>query len=152
MKASTETGFASTNLVCGFGSYGYQAITRDTFGFAIKCTYGVVDGEARNIYKDPITDDGSKRSLRGLLAVHNYTLRETKDGITVKTYKGETRPFTKEDLQEKFLKYPENIPYYVKQECTPEEESQGLLQTIYEDGKFYNQTTLSEIRERINKN
>ena len=41
--------------------------------------------------------------------------------------------------------------YYVVQECTFEEENQGLLQTIYEDGKFFNQTTLSEIRERINK-
>jgi hypothetical protein len=40
----------------------------------------------------------------------------------------------------------------VKQECTPEEESQGLLQTIYENGQFFNQTTLTEIRERINKN
>lgn len=25
------------------------------------------------------------------------------------------------------------------------------LQTIYEDGKFYNQTTLEEIKERLNK-
>ena len=40
--------------------------------------------------------------------------------------------------------------YYVKQECTPEEESQGLLQVIYENGKFYNTTTLTEIRERLN--
>ncbi len=39
----------------------------------------------------------------------------------------------------------------LKQECTPEEESQGLLQTIYENGNFFNQTTLTEIRERINK-
>jgi hypothetical protein len=41
--------------------------------------------------------------------------------------------------------------YFVKQECTPEEENQGLLQTIYEDGKFFNQTTLNEIRERLLK-
>lgn len=38
---------------------------------------------------------------------------------------------------------------YVKTECTPEEESIGLLQTIYSDGKFYNQTTLDQIRERL---
>ena len=41
--------------------------------------------------------------------------------------------------------------YIVKTECTPEEESQGLLQTIYEDGKFYNTTTLEEIRNKLNK-
>ncbi len=39
----------------------------------------------------------------------------------------------------------------LKQECTWEEESQGLLQTIYENGQFFNQNTLTEIRERINK-
>ena len=31
--------------------------------------------------------------------------------------------------------------------CTPELENSGLLQVIYEDGKFYNQTTLTEVRE-----
>lgn len=88
-----------------------------------------------------------------MLAVHNYEImEEDKDGLgtPVKTYKGITRPLKGEQL-ENFLSIPENIPYYVKQECTPEEEEQGLLQTIYQDGKFYNQTTLSEIRERLNK-
>jgi hypothetical protein len=37
----------------------------------------------------------------------------------------------------------------VKEECTIEEESQGILQVIYEDGNFYNQTTLTEIREKL---
>jgi hypothetical protein len=41
--------------------------------------------------------------------------------------------------------------YIVKTECTPEEENQGWLQTIYENGQFHNQTTLTEIRERLNK-
>lgn len=39
--------------------------------------------------------------------------------------------------------------HIVMQECTPEDESKGLLQVIYEDGKFYNQTTLEEIRKRL---
>lgn len=79
-------------------------------------------------------------------------MEEDKDGLgtPVKTYKGLTRPLRGKQL-EKFLNDPENIPYYVKQECTPEEENTGLLQTIYEDGSFFNQTTLTEIRERINK-
>lgn len=82
-------------------------------GFSTKRT-------AYNIYKDPVTDDGSKRSLRGMLAVHEFN-GEHEEG------------------------------YYVDQECTLEEESKGLLQTIYEDGEFYNTITLSEIRERLNK-
>ena len=61
-------GFVPKNIF-GIGSYTYQYNTRDTFGFAMKATAGVVDGELREIFKDPITDDGTKRSARGLLAV-----------------------------------------------------------------------------------
>jgi nicotinamide phosphoribosyltransferase len=62
-------GFASTNIVLGIGSYTYQYNTRDTFNFAMKATYAVVDGEERLLFKDPKTDDGTKRSLRGLAVV-----------------------------------------------------------------------------------
>lgn len=62
-------GFASTNVVFGIGSYTYQYNTRDTFGFAMKATGGEVNGEWREIFKDPITDDGTKRSKKGLLKV-----------------------------------------------------------------------------------
>ena len=64
-----EKGFASGNIVFGIGSYTYQYVTRDTFGFAMKATYGEVNGEGRAIFKDPKTDDGAKRSARGLLRV-----------------------------------------------------------------------------------
>ena len=63
-------GFASINWVAGIGSYTYQYNTRDTFGSAIKATYGVVNGEEREIFKDPKTDSGTKKSARGLLAVY----------------------------------------------------------------------------------
>jgi len=88
-------GFATTNVVLGIGSFTYQFNTRDTFGFAMKATYvelmeknnEVVPvainedegflGEApptykiigREIFKDPVTDDGRKKSARGLLQV-----------------------------------------------------------------------------------
>lgn len=64
-----EKGFASTNVVLGVGSYTYQFNTRDTFGFAMKATYCEVNGIPREIFKDPITDDGTKRSAKGLLHV-----------------------------------------------------------------------------------
>lgn len=64
-----QNGFASTNVVLGVGSFTYQYNTRDTFGFAMKATYGEVDGEGREIYKDPITDDGTKKSARGLIKI-----------------------------------------------------------------------------------
>ena len=62
-------GFASTNIVLGIGSFTYQFNTRDTFGFAMKATYVVVGDEPRDIFKDPITDDGGKKSAKGLLSV-----------------------------------------------------------------------------------
>lgn len=46
-------GFASTNVVFGIGSYTYQYNTRDTFGYAMKATYAIVNGEERLIFKDP---------------------------------------------------------------------------------------------------
>lgn len=61
-------GFVPTS-VFGIGSYTYQYNTRDTFGFAMKATAGVVDGELREIFKDPATGSGLKKSARGLLAV-----------------------------------------------------------------------------------
>ena len=64
-----ENGFASTNVVLGIGSFTYQYNTRDTFGFAMKATYGEVNGEGRAIYKDPITDDGTKKSAKGLIKI-----------------------------------------------------------------------------------
>lgn len=78
-------GFCSANVVFGVGSYTYQHVTRDTFGFAMKATSGVVNGERRDIFKDPKTDSGTKRSAKGLLRVEreNGTLvlhdRQTED-------------------------------------------------------------------------
>lgn len=62
-------GFASANVVFGVGSFTYNYLTRDTFGFAVKATYGVVNGEGRELFKDPITDSGTKKSAKGLLRV-----------------------------------------------------------------------------------
>lgn len=122
-------GFAATNIVLGVGSFTYQYNTRDTLGFAAKGAWFEVDyfglepegiKKSYNIYKDPVTDDGTKKSLKGLLWVGN-------NGTQAE---------------------PE---YHVKTECTPEEERKGLLQVIYEDGKFYNQVTLNQIREQLSK-
>jgi nicotinamide phosphoribosyltransferase len=74
-------GFASTNVVLGIGSFTYQYNTRDTFGFAMKATYveinkpkfpGDSNPEGHEIFKDPITDDGTKKSATGLLCVEEH--------------------------------------------------------------------------------
>ena len=79
-------GFASTNVVFGIGSFTYQYNTRDTFGFAMKATYVEKEVEVQvgttpenlkwtteiqgfEIFKDPVTDNGMKKSAKGLLRV-----------------------------------------------------------------------------------
>lgn len=105
-------GFAATNIVLGVGSFTYQFNTRDTFGFAAKgAWFKTSDGEY-DIYKDPITDDGTKKSYKGRLQV-----------------KGDV----------------------VKEQCTAIEEEDSDLQTIFEDGKFIKETSLTEIRSRLNE-
>ena len=67
-----QKGFATTNVVLGIGSYTYQYNTRDTFGFAMKATSVVVNGERREIFKDPVTDDGVKKSAKGLVRIDQH--------------------------------------------------------------------------------
>jgi nicotinamide phosphoribosyltransferase len=78
-------GFASSNIVFGVGSYTYEYVTRDTFGFAMKATSGVVNGQRRDIFKCPKTDNGDKKSAKGLLRVayvkHKLVLEEQVDEI-----------------------------------------------------------------------
>lgn len=113
-KRLEAKGFASTNIVLGVGSFTYQFNTRDTFGFAMKATYVEVNGEGREIFKDPITDDGVKKSAKGLLSV-----QRNDDGLVL------------------------------MDECTWAGEATGELKVIYLNGQFENQTTLTQIRERL---
>lgn len=78
----SHKGFASANVVFGIGSFTYQYNTRDSYGFAVKSTAGMIDGENVEIFKDPITDVGGvKKSAKGFLTVQkndkgNYYLKD----------------------------------------------------------------------------
>ena len=69
LSALERKGFASCNVVFGIGSYTYQYLTRDSFGWAVKATSGIVNGQRIAVQKDPVTDNGAKKSARGLLRV-----------------------------------------------------------------------------------
>jgi len=71
-KRLEAKGFASTNIVLGVGSFQLGMASRDSQGSAIKSTYVEVEGKGREIFKDPITDDGTKKSAKGLLAVYRH--------------------------------------------------------------------------------
>lgn len=134
-KRLKAKGFASTNIVFGVGSYTYQYNTRDTFGFAVKATYGEIkiykpelhNGlgivnrpvlEPREIFKDPITDDGTKKSAKGLLYVG---------------WDAEKKEY--------------HLIDQVSREVHESEANQ--LMPVFKDGKILKQWSLSEIRERI---
>jgi nicotinamide phosphoribosyltransferase len=63
-------GFAATNCFFGQGSYSTQYVTRDTWGMALKCIAQQKDGKLVEIFKDPITDSGMKKSAKGLTVVY----------------------------------------------------------------------------------
>lgn len=78
------TGYATTNIVFGLGSFGYQYVTRDTYGFAVKATWAEVDGKPKPVFKDPKTGNGNKKSARGLLKlVDDGSERKLIEDITV---------------------------------------------------------------------
>ncbi len=69
LEGLAQKGFCSSNITFGIGSTSYQYVTRDTFGFAFKATSSKVNGRRLDIFKDPKTDSGTKKSAKGLLRV-----------------------------------------------------------------------------------
>jgi nicotinamide phosphoribosyltransferase len=64
------------DVILGIGSFTYQYTTRDTFGQAIKATWGKFGGVDKAMFKSP-KGDSKKNSAKGLLRVNNdYTLTE----------------------------------------------------------------------------
>jgi nicotinamide phosphoribosyltransferase len=119
LRRLAEQGYAAANVVFGVGSYTYQCNTRDTFGFAVKATNSVINGQEVAIYKDPKTDS-KKKSAKGRLHV---SADVEQDG------------------------YPLYLEDNVTVER--ENDGDNLLTVFYRDGKFLKRTTLDEIRQRI---
>ena len=135
-------GFASSNVVLGIGSFTYQHATRDTEGWAMKATYGekttfvggddhdinntgwITEGQA--IWKDPKTDDGTKKSHKGLLCVGDHDL---------------------EGPSEMFV--TEECGWTATDGHGFNGEDRGILETVFLDGDLKRRQTLSEIRTRV---
>lgn len=87
---------------------------------AVKATYGEVNGVGREIFKDPITDDGTKKSKKGLLGV-----------------------FEESDVK------GQNAYLVCEDQLSWEDEATGKLTTVFKDGKLIRETNLEQIRERL---
>lgn len=117
-----QKGYASENVVFGIGSYSLGYVTRDTFGMAIKATYTVIDGEEVNIYKDPKTD------IDGM--------KKSQTGM-VSVLRTNGQYHFVDELNQKRKELYEII---------------DRLKPIFKDGKMLVETTLQEIRERVDQN
>lgn len=113
-------GFASPNWVAGIGSFRYQYQTRDTFGFAMKSTNAVIKGKEKAIFKDPKTDNGLKRSLKGrIIVVRNP---QTGELMAIDQWMPETPG--------------DRLPAG----------TEDLLETVWKDGKFTKYLGFDEVR------
>jgi nicotinamide phosphoribosyltransferase len=72
---ATTAGFSADNITFGQGGGLLQQVDRDTLKFAMKCSAAKVNGEWRDVYKQPITDFG-KESKKG-----RVTLYKTENGF-----------------------------------------------------------------------
>lgn len=92
-----EKGFSASNCTFGIGSYTYQYNTRDTFGFALKATHAIINGEEKFIFKAPKTDTGNfKKSQKGMC----YVYRDGEDIL----YKDELTIAERDSLKDNMLK------------------------------------------------
>lgn len=99
--------------------------TRDTFGFALKSTYAIINGEEKFLFKNPVTDSGVKKSQKGKV----YVYKE------------------KNLYKENCIKYRDSL----NEKQYKEFEKSNLLQPLFLDGKLLRETSLQEIRERVAK-
>lgn len=65
LDAMIARGLAVGNIAFGMGGGLLQAVTRDDFGYAMKTNALCVNGEWRDVFKDPITANGTKTSKKG---------------------------------------------------------------------------------------
>lgn len=121
LRRLEANGFAAANVLFGIGSYTYQCNTRDTFGFAVKATYTVIDGKEVAIFKEPKTDS-KKKSAKGRLSVLRVNFPGSTEGV---------------------LELHDNVTE------ADEASSNNQLRVIYRNGVWMLKETLDTIRERL---
>ncbi len=79
LETLAGSGWSADNVAFGMGGALLQQVNRDTQKFAMKASATMVNGQWRDVFKDPITDKG-KSSKKGRLAL--YRNRETGEYVT----------------------------------------------------------------------
>ena len=116
-------GFSSENIVFGIGSYSLGYYSRDTFNIAVKSTHVVINGEEKMIYKNPKTDkDKIKKSQKGRVVVIKNPVTKEIECVDGLTI-----------AQQELFK------------------ADDLLEEVFVDGKLLREDSLTDIRERVEK-
>jgi nicotinamide phosphoribosyltransferase len=108
------------NVVLGIGSFTYEYVTRDTYGWAVKATAVRRGDKLYEIFKKPVTDDGQKNSHKGIVAVYR----------------------TQESTEE----HPE---YQVVQGATYEQLNNCAFDKVFKDSKLLVEYKFDDIRKRV---
>ena len=94
-------------------------MTRDTWGMAMKATYGVFGGKEVPIYKDPKTDQGGlKKSQKGCCMVIAYN-PPIEEYICI-----------------------DDFDHWI-------DDSNTVLRPVYKDGQLINKMTFQEVRANL---
>lgn len=116
--AMKNKGWSTDNIAFGSGGGLLQKVNRDTCKFAFKCSDVVINGEHRDVSKDPITDPG-KKSKAGRLRL-------------IRVQKTVNKPNGFETARE----------YDDFTSVQPD-----VLQTVYENGEILKRYSFDEIRK-----
>lgn len=68
LESMHNLGWSSDNITFGMGGALLQHVTRDTLGFALKCSHAIINGIGVDVYKKPISDS-NKNSKRGRMSL-----------------------------------------------------------------------------------
>lgn len=128
-----KLGFAANCITFGIGAFCFSAtmedrkliaLTRDTYGIAMKATFGAINDKTFPIYKDPKTDTNHlKKSYRGCCKVYEEN--------------GE-------------LKCEDGYNYFVSEDCDDfSDETPTLLKTVFKNGRLIKEDNFLNIRNRI---
>lgn len=122
-QALYGAGISAENLVLGMGGKLLQAeIDRDTFNFAFKCSFSIVNGREINVVKNPTEIDANGNVQK--------SFKKSKQGRLKLVRREDGTIYTMSSMEPGFDK------------------AVDLLVTIFENGEMINEPTFEEIRER----
>ena len=123
LDAIMDVGWSLDNIVFGSGGGLLQDYNRDTSRFAMKCNWAEVDGEMRDVYKQPASDP-TKNSKRG----------------PIKLVKA---------VDERQNRVTGNIESWTHYETVPESDHRpNELVEVFRDGYIHRRMNLADIRQR----